>query len=1129
MKKKSIILIVVIFILIGTLIFIGFAFYKYLKSPEQKLGLGTEIEQILISENGKTAYIKLKGESSDKNITKIKFIFTDKESREYNYETEEGAQEIAVPYSIGFWDWLFGQPVYNGTFDYKIDSSEINLSDFNNITNVSFVFVYQEEGNILETPKLDTGTNIIRMPSCNDKIKNGNETGVDCGGSCRACSSGGGGGGGYNPPSTTCTPESKETTCGNYCGIKKNNCNEDVNCTCQEGTYCYIGEGTNNICINNSITCIDSDNKNHDTKGNVTLCRGFAGGKVCSFYSDDCNINLTEYYCYYNGSIFEARNESYECEYGCLDGKCLGPACTNESYCKETSCADLTGCYNNEHRIYYNVSNKCVGRNCEVNLCNNYTSDNCTDCSCNCGGYNETESLANKNCNDGKDNDCDGFADTDAECLTSSTTTLISIPPSPITYPASSNFSCANSARLSVTLRLNGINITSQNNQNIVRGANAIGYNVSCSALGNKSYTGDSDETTYIINKATPAGSISGGGTFTYPIQTSVQGSETNTGDGDAIYLLFRNGISVSNLDARTLGAGTWNYIYNTTGGQNYSSISSIASTTAVINQNTTYTLRLSGTTPITSGATGNVTGSNCPSQLTCNLYRNRTLVLNPDTSVLEAGSYNYTYNTTGNANYSSKQVSFILTVNGLECTHNNNCSYLSNMCAYGICNSSNKCQQMFNLSAICRASTGVCDITEKCTGTNATCPTDIFNLSSTPCGTGKECDGNGNCVDISVCNNNGTCDSGETCANCPSDCCSSSKFMFVAWGDTKTGTASLTALSVQAKALNPKFTLYSGDLCDSYSTSCIQNTWKNALNGNVNNGMFNISFVVRGNHDSGDNAGWQGIFDMQGVANKVGATNYNYMSGLNDIVYSFDYGNSHFVGLDSLGDANTLTSSQLAWLDDDLTSAESRGLTHAFIYFHGPIYCVDSHCSCTTSSGCDQDSTSNNGKIIPIINKHPIVSATFHGHEHIYAWVHLDSTRVSAITHPWEEFVTGDAGAGPKTCISGRTDFCMQEHGFVTVDVDGPTVTVKFYKQGSTTVQKTVNFTTCINDAQCQGVFGSGYTCENGKCVSGVKSLSPFTKLWSWMKSFLTGNAILTGKAITENSIKKIIGNLSF
>ena len=45
------------------------------------------------------------------------------------------------------------------------------------------------------------------------------------------------------------------------------------------------------------------------------------------------------------------------------------------------------------------------------------------------------------------------------------------------------------------------------------------------------------------------------------------------------------------------------------------------------------------------------------------------------------------------------------------------------------------------------------------------------------------------------------------------------------------------------------------------------------------------------------------------------------------------------------------------------------------------------------------------------IINNHPIVSATFHGHEHVLSWTHMDNTRVSGLTRSYEQFITSPAG----------------------------------------------------------------------------------------------------------------------
>lgn len=281
------------------------------------------------------------------------------------------------------------------------------------------------------------------------------------------------------------------------------------------------------------------------------------------------------------------------------------------------------------------------------------------------------------------------------------------------------------------------------------------------------------------------------------------------------------------------------------------------------------------------------------------------------------------------------------------------------------------------------------------------------------------------------------------------------SSFRFVSWADTKTALSVLASLSNQAKLLNPDFTIYEGDLCDSGFTVSCMDAWKSAINGDSNNGMFDKTFPVRGNHDSSNTAGWQAYFDLRSTAARVGASNYTELD--EDSTYSFDYGNSHFIGVDVLGDAIGLSSAQISWIDSNLTAAEQRGLTHAFIYFHGPIYCMAQHCSCTTRT-CTTASII--ASLIDVFNQHPIVSATFHGHEHTYAFIHIDNSRILEVTHPFEEFVTGDAGAGPSGCSNiFRFDYCMDSHGFVTIDVSANTFTVNFYAQGNTTSDKTFHF----------------------------------------------------------------------
>jgi len=276
-----------------------------------------------------------------------------------------------------------------------------------------------------------------------------------------------------------------------------------------------------------------------------------------------------------------------------------------------------------------------------------------------------------------------------------------------------------------------------------------------------------------------------------------------------------------------------------------------------------------------------------------------------------------------------------------------------------------------------------------------------------------------------------------------------SSSFRFIVWADTKTGTADFTTESNQAKALKPppNFTIYSGDLVESGFAAGPMATWKTAINGGTNNGMFDISFVVRGNHDSTDPTGFAAFFNYDAVAATVGATNLTQQT--KNLTYSYDYGNSHFVAIDVPDDATLITAAQIAWADSDLAAAEARGLTHAFLNWHGPIYPVAEHCCPSVPA------------VIDMLNKHPIVTATFHGHEHTNAHVRINKSRYPNCTHEFDEFIEGAAGAGPQTCQTGRADDCFgAKNGFAVMDVSGKTLTATIYYVGSTTPLKTFTIT---------------------------------------------------------------------
>ena len=268
--------------------------------------------------------------------------------------------------------------------------------------------------------------------------------------------------------------------------------------------------------------------------------------------------------------------------------------------------------------------------------------------------------------------------------------------------------------------------------------------------------------------------------------------------------------------------------------------------------------------------------------------------------------------------------------------------------------------------------------------------------------------------------------------------------FRFTAWADTKSGTAVLNAESIEVKKLNPLFTLYAGDVCDSGPDATCFATWENAINGALNGGasnnLFDYTFASRGNHDN-DATFWVSHFDFASVGSRIGVKNFTSLNP--NLTYSFDYGNSHFVSVDVPGDVTLMSSAEIVWLDTDLTNAQNRGLTHAFLFWHGPVYATAEHC-CPV-----------NNELNMMLAKHPIISATFHGHEHVVDYVHMDSGRYATIDTPakeYEEVTSGDAGAGPDTCINGRYDWWLgnSNHGFVIVDVSGSSFTVNFYRMDS-------------------------------------------------------------------------------
>jgi len=160
-------------------------------------------------------------------------------------------------------------------------------------------------------------------------------------------------------------------------------------------------------------------------------------------------------------------------------------------------------------------------------------------------------------------------------------------------YP--SNYSSTNATQLNVTwnddIDSNGFNFSyiqvDSTNYTASRDGNKSYYSLVLSAGTHwwKAYANDSSDlwnstenVSFTINNATPILSLtmSPSQTPIYPTKTKSTASETNAGDSDLTYNLYLNdtliGTGSSFTNSSILSAGNYVYVYNTTGGANYTS-----------------------------------------------------------------------------------------------------------------------------------------------------------------------------------------------------------------------------------------------------------------------------------------------------------------------------------------------------------------------------------------------------------------------------------------------------------------------------------------------------------------------------------------------------------------------------
>ncbi|KKM80861.1 hypothetical protein LCGC14_1335560, partial [marine sediment metagenome] len=219
----------------------------------------------------------------------------------------------------------------------------------------------------------------------------------------------------------------------------------------------------------------------------------------------------------------------------------------------------------------------------------------------------------------------------------------------PITYGTSTNVAGSDCpSQLSCSLDI----------PNKVYGVGVSPVTFNYSSSGNTNYSAVSITKAITINKATPTGSVSGTSPITYGTAGNVEGTESNSGDGGVTYQLFRNDILVSNPDTTVLTAGNYNYIYNTTGGENYTASASLDTFSLTVDKDVpSGSLTTSTSWTIESGTeviVGLSESNSVDGDVTYIVYRDGVSKGTGETWTPAVGSYNYLLNTTGGTNWTA-------------------------------------------------------------------------------------------------------------------------------------------------------------------------------------------------------------------------------------------------------------------------------------------------------------------------------------------------------------------------------------------------------------------------------------------------------------------------------------------
>jgi PGF-pre-PGF domain-containing protein len=274
------------------------------------------------------------------------------------------------------------------------------------------------------------------------------------------------------------------------------------------------------------------------------------------------------------------------------------------------------------------------------------------------------------------------------------TISIVISPTNSTTYPttttATASFSAGDTGA-NITLLRNGTLVNSSTTSNSVTETILLGagtYNYTVWYVESANYSSAQSDNITTVNRGDPSTFINlfidnqtSDKAIVYPAIAEIRGNVSAIqGANDLIFNLYRNNLLIGSgnstnqtVDTTKLGNATYTFVYNTTGGANWTSGSSPTRKLYVLKGIVPLILAINGTEAPQTFTYENITNVTGWSEvtgedLTFNLYRDGVQIASgsPASEIIRlgAGTYTYVFNTSGGSNYTSNSTSLTLTIN---------------------------------------------------------------------------------------------------------------------------------------------------------------------------------------------------------------------------------------------------------------------------------------------------------------------------------------------------------------------------------------------------------------------------------------------------------------------------------